>query len=282
MHIDRVILLLVLVAVLCTPLTAVNSKRKNRRPHAKSRKQQFNANRIMEQNRTKTRLSVLGADSLGLPMVNPRPYTMGYEQSVLERAPQVNNVLVKDHILPLGDFQNNDFDKNQCHGANYKKDDNLKFGCEPRDTIVHLVHEEGLILSPNAVAVKRCDGGCTVHSMCIPVQMTNRTFYIRQIQNNQVTCGSIQVVEHQRCKCSCPERSSNCTPSQIYDQEECKCKCPSNVNQTCASAKMEFRPLECKCMCKLVKKCSTGSYFDHQKCSCPATLPLDNKNKQNL
>lgn len=78
----------------------------------------------MEQNRTKTRLSVLGADSLGLPMVNPRPYTMGYEQSVLERAPQVNNVLVKDHILPLGDFQNNDFDKSKFIKISVSIDDN--------------------------------------------------------------------------------------------------------------------------------------------------------------
>lgn len=83
----------------------------------------------------------------------------------------------------------------------------------------------------------------------------------------------VQVEKHTKCKCQCKIKQEDCNSFQEYRQSECLCVC-NNLDEKKKCAKFNdtklWDPTICKCRCREAADCSTGFYFDQNRCMCVA------------
>jgi hypothetical protein len=142
----------------------------------------------------------------------------------------------------------------------------------PRDTVVPIAPDEpGTQYIPNAVVVKRCGGTCQQQLSCIPTKKRMVQFSVRCRRDGEKgICGTVDVEEHERCKCDCRVMESQCIPmKQKYDRHACMCRCINmDEKEKCERDDGLWDQKACECRCKEEKVCTTGLYWVPSLCRC--------------
>lgn len=149
--------------------------------------------------------------------------------------------------------------------------------CQPRETIIPIhTGKTGFMFEPNHLVVKRCIGVCKSQLSCIPVKekIVKTQFNVQQnnLLDSTSKCGTVDVDEHQECKCSCTVMEENCNKEiQEYDSSNCRCKCKMDMTKDCEIMDKLWDPNECKCYCKNNNErnnCSSMEYWHPEMCMC--------------
>ncbi|XP_023718401.1 vascular endothelial growth factor A-A [Cryptotermes secundus] len=152
---------------------------------------------------------------------------------------------------------------------------------QPRDTVVPIISDEpGIQYIPSTVVVKKCAGACLHQLSCIPTEKKMVPFSVRRHREGEsITCGTIYVEEHVRCKCNCRVMESHCIPEkQEYDRRACMCRCMNmDEKEECEKSGRLWDQKACKCQCiKEHDDCTTGHYWVPTLCRCMRMMDDDN------
>ncbi|KAI9561394.1 hypothetical protein GHT06_012351 [Daphnia sinensis] len=153
--------------------------------------------------------------------------------------------------------------------------------CKPRKIPVEIPKEPNITWLPACALVERCGGCCKHESLqCVPVpeDITMMKKKVVAVNNKGVYLNvkHVNIEKHNKCKCQCKVKASDCNPQQIYDKNNCRCVCKQNgsksgkaAQQTC-KAPLYWDERSCKCRCppQIDVECSTGSFFSSEQCRC--------------
>ncbi|KAF4530696.1 hypothetical protein B566_EDAN004935 [Ephemera danica] len=141
--------------------------------------------------------------------------------------------------------------------------------CVPRLTVVPLPVEIAahLTLYPDVALVKRCAGACHSGKTCMPQKKS--IVEIKVLEYNflenipRQLVRSIEVEQHDTCKCTCKTQAADCTAKQSYDG--CRCKCTTKGQ--CQSPQV-WKEDTCSCECPVEAICHKGTIFNKEQCKC--------------
>lgn len=151
------------------------------------------------------------------------------------------------------------------------------------------------MLFPSCTRVPRCGGCCTSPLLnCEPTASTNVTYKVMEVGYSIPGGGSfaflehvfVTVEKHDRCRCQCRQKPSDCNSLQRY--EGCRCICTNTADmQRCVGSDRSWDNTVCRCKCRGSKLCSSGFYYDTTSCKCqplrgPETLSSFAPNPQVL
>ncbi|CAH0560390.1 unnamed protein product [Brassicogethes aeneus] len=155
-----------------------------------------------------------------------------------------------------------------------------KAGCIPEMKAVEIVRNYGdIFYIPQCTRVERC-GGCCDHKLlsCQPIETEIITMQVIKTQYNpntrklkKVGKELIQVEKHNKCKCDCKTKKSDCNIYQEYHANECRCVCKNiDEEQKCYKNNETklWDPDVCACTCKDRLNCEEGFKFDQNDCRC--------------
>jgi len=153
--------------------------------------------------------------------------------------------------------------------------------CQPVDTIVSLVppdeKDPTVFYFPSCILIKQC-GGCCAHTgtTCSPTEETDKQVTIKKTKftggtklqaMGEVT---VNVKEHNRCRCQCKKTASDCNSLQRFIANQCRCEC-TNIQEAedCATNPTKLWDIKsCACVCRDEKDCPSGLQYDQSTCSC--------------
>lgn len=122
--------------------------------------------------------------------------------------------------------------------------------CQPIDTLISLIPKDErdptIFYFPSCVLVKQC-GGCCAHSgtSCTPTDETERqvivkkTKFVNEPKLQSLGDVTMTIKEHNKCKCMCTKKSTDCNSLQRFVRSQCKCEC-LNVNEADQCAQVRF------------------------------------------
>ncbi|XP_077289826.1 uncharacterized protein LOC143913729 isoform X3 [Arctopsyche grandis] len=145
--------------------------------------------------------------------------------------------------------------------------------CKPRETMISIVPDApNILMIPNKVLVKRCDGGsCFGQSACLPTRTEQIPIAVRKhdFSTGREYCGEITMIQDTRCQCGCSVMEHHCTENQVYKREKCKCMCKNSDDQYSCPQNKKWNDKSCSCICREEdSQCSTGTEWVPRMCGC--------------
>ncbi|KAG5676883.1 hypothetical protein PVAND_006687 [Polypedilum vanderplanki] len=117
-------------------------------------------------------------------------------------------------------------------------------------------------------------------TVCTPTDTTEKQVTIKKTKfvNDPKLANlgdvTINIKEHNACKCLCRKTASDCNSLQKFVKNQCRCECLNKKEEgECAqNPKKLFDTNSCACICRETKECNTGLRYDQETCSCqPST-----------
>ncbi|EFX85516.1 hypothetical protein DAPPUDRAFT_98897 [Daphnia pulex] len=152
--------------------------------------------------------------------------------------------------------------------------------CKPRKIPVEIPKEPNVSWLPTCALVERC-GGCCKHERlhCVPVpeDITMMKKKVIAVNNKgvYVNVTHVSIEKHNKCKCQCKVKASDCNALQHYDKDNCRCVCKqtagskpgSKPKQPTCKSPLYWDERSCKCRCPQTEvECSTGSFYSSEQC----------------